>query len=94
MQNLLFKELGELYSVSEKKSPLRFFPTQNNTSFLMMGGFSGHTREADYSENFSLYLQYNIENGKSFQSVIPNWKCKKENEEFFLELPHFKPLNL
>ena len=88
-------KLGVLYSTSEKQSILRFFPTQNNTkSFLMMGAFSGYTREADFSEEFPLYLQYNIENRKSFQSVIPNWKCKKENKKLFLKLPNFEPLNL
>ena len=59
-----------------------------------MMGPSHHLREKDLPEEFPLYIQYNMNNGESFKSLIPDWKCKKENKKIHLKLPNFEPLNL
>ena len=70
-----------------------FFPKYKK-SFLMMGAFSGHVRVADFAEDFPLYIHYNKTNGEEIKSLIPDWRCKKEKKEIYLNLPNFKPLNL
>ena len=57
-------------------------------------GPSHHLREKDLPEEFPLYIQYNMNNGESFKSLIPDWKCKKEKQQIHLKLPNFEPLNL
>ena len=74
---------------------LKFIPTEGyEKTFLMMGPSSGHVREKDFPDEFPLYIQYNMINGESFKSLIPDWKCKKEKELIHLSLPNFEPLTL
>ena len=72
---------------------LKFIPTEGyEKTFLMVGPSSGHVREKDFPDEFPLYIQYNMINGESFKSLIPDWKCKKEKELIHLSLPNFEPL--
>ena len=83
-------QIDNLY---EEKS-LRFIPVNGyKKSFLMMGP-SHSVRERDFSSEFPVYIQYNVNNSESFKSLIPDWKCKKENKLIYLKLPHFEPLKL
>ena len=89
-------KLGELqhYNSYEKKD-LRFIPVNGyKESFLMMGAFSNHAREQQFSAEFPLYIQYNADSGESFKSLIPKWYCKKEKQLVDFNLPSFEPLNL
>lgn len=75
------------------KRNLRFIPVSGyEKSFLMMGP-SHLVREKDFSSRFSLYIQYNMNDQESFHSLIPDWKCKKEDKFIHLQLPHFDPLS-
>ena len=94
-------KLGALQPVKQYgRKFLKFIPDKGyKKTFLMMGissghvGISsGHVREKDFPDEFPLYIQYNMINGASFKSLIPNWKCKKEKEPIHLNLPNFEPL--
>lgn len=86
-------KLGVLhYQLLENSAVFRFIPTIGyNKSFLMMGP-SHYIRERYLPEEFPLYIQYNLKNGKAARSLIPNWRCKKEQQSVYLKLPNFKPL--
>ena len=88
-------KLGRLqFDNLNKKRNLRFIPVNGyKKSFLMMGP-SQSVREKDFSSEFSLYIQYNMNDSESFESLIPDWKCKKEDNFIYLQLPHFDPLIL
>ena len=90
-------KLGELqlYDLYGEKA-LKFIPMHGyyRKSFLMMGDLSGYIRERQFSTEFPLYIQYNMENGEIFKSLIPEWKCKKEKQAVHLNLPNFEPINL
>ena len=88
-------KLGTLrsYDLYGQKS-LRLDPVNGyEKSFLMMGP-SHHVREKVFPSVFSLSLKYNMNNGETFKSLIPNWKCRKQKKQFMLTLPHFKFLKL
>ena len=63
-------------------------------SFLMMGDGNSSVREKDLPGEFSPSVEYVMEDGSSFKSLIPSWKCRKEKRSFHLKLPNFLPLNL
>ena len=63
-------------------------------SFLMMGDGNSSVREKDLPGEFSPSVEYVMEDGSSFKSLIPSWKCRKEKRSFHLKLPNFSPLNL
>ena len=85
-------KLGVLVSY-QKKSRLKFIPVNGyKKSFLFMGPSSGQIREKDFSDEFPLYIQYNMDNGESFKSLIPDWRCKKEKKQIHLKLPNFEPI--
>ena len=72
---------------------LKFIPDKGSKkTFLMMGLSSGFVREKDFPDEFPLYIQYNMNNGAGFKSLIPDWKCKKEKELIHLSLPNLEPL--
>lgn len=88
-------KLGVLrrYDFHGQKS-LQFDPVNGyKQSFLMMGP-SHSVKEKDLPLEFSVYIQYNMENGKIFKSLIPDWRCKKKEKQIHLKLPNFEPLNL
>ena len=62
-------------------------------TFLMMGP-QKHTREQDFPKEFPVYIKYYTGKGKSFKSLIRDWRCKKELKELQLDLPNFEPLEL
>ena len=77
----------------QKKSRLVFIPVNGyEKSFLFMGPSSGQIREKDFPTEIPLYIQYNMKNGESFKSLIPDWRCKKEKKQIHLKLPNFKPI--
>ena len=76
-----------------KGRALKFIPTSGyKKSFLMMGDFSHQIREKHFPPKFSLYIQYNMNTGKSLKSLMPDWRCKKEIQSIHLNLPNFNPL--
>ena len=88
-------QLGTLYFDNlDKKKSLRFVPVSGyEKSFLMMGS-SHPVKEKDFPSEFSVYIQYIMDDSKSFKSLIPDWQCKKETKQVYLNLPHFNPLSL
>ena len=69
-----------------------FIPVHGyNSSYLMIGS-SHPVRERDLPEKFPLLVKYNMENGESIKSLIPDWACKKDKEHFHLNLPHLESL--
>ena len=88
-------KLGVLqpYNLFGKKS-LRLNPVNGyEKSFLMMAP-SHHVREEVFSSVFSLSVKYTLNNGETFKSLIPDWKCRKQKKQFILNLPHFKSLEI
>ena len=88
-------KLGDLwfYNLYGRES-LRLIPVNGyDKSFLMMG-FPNFVSVTSFPSSFPLYIQYNMNNGRIFKSLIPNWKCKKRTKKFVLKLPNFKPLEL
>ena len=63
-------------------------------SFLMMGSGNSSVREKDLPSEFSSSIEYVMEDGTSFKSAIPSWKCRKEKQNFQFKLPNFQPLSL
>lgn len=83
----------ELYNLYGKNS-LRLIPVNGyEKSFLMMGPSRGYVRKHKFPDEFPLYIQYNMNNGESFKSLIPDWRCKKRKQKILLKLPNFDPLN-
>ena len=79
------------YNLYGQKS-LRLIPVNGyEKSFLMMG-FSHYISEKFFPPKFQLYIQYNMNNGNSSKSVIPNWQCRKRKTKFTLKLINFKPI--
>ena len=73
---------------------LKIFPEIGiQNTFLMMGP-QKHTREEDFPKEFPVYIKYYTDKGKSFNSLIRDWRCKKELKEIELDLPNFEPLEL
>ena len=73
------------------KDRLKFIPSQEQ--MLLMTGPSG-VLEKNLPNKVSLYIQYNMDNGKSFKSLIPNWKCEKKRKWIHLKATSFKSLHL
>ena len=63
-------------------------------SFLMMGDGNSSVREKALPSEFFPSVEYVMEDGSNFKSLIPSWKCRKEKRNFHLKLPNFSPLNL
>ena len=79
--------------VSRSGKILKLIPYNGeySKSFLMMGP-SHFVQEKNLPVEFTLHIKYTMNNGKTFESLIPNWKCKKEKKEIHLNFPNFKPL--
>ena len=80
-------------SIPDDHHIFEFVPVHGyNPSYLTIGS-SHPVRERDLPEEFPLFMKYNMENGESVKSLIPDWTCKKEKEHFHLNLPHLEPLD-
>lgn len=71
---------------------LRFIPAVK--SLFVIRGPAHSIKDHDLPNEFPLYIQYNMVNGKNFKSLIPDWTCKKQKQRIHLDLPHFEPLKL
>ena len=74
------------------KNVLKLVFDKYKKSIFVTGPSHGHVREKDFPDDFFLYIQYNMESGKSFKSLIPDWKCKKEKQKMHLNLSNFIPI--
>ena len=74
------------------KDWLNFLPKDGYSNTFLMMGPQDKVTEKDFPEQFSVYMSYEIKNGKSFKSLIPDWNCKKVKQKINLDLPNFKAL--
>lgn len=74
---------------------LKLIPVRGyEKAFLIKGADCCQVREKNFPSKFSLYVQYNMTEGKSIRSLIPDWKCKKKKKKIHISLPNFESLNL
>ncbi|MCZ0933329.1 MAG: hypothetical protein OXJ52_09290 [Oligoflexia bacterium] len=88
-------KLGKLiYADVHGKSVLKFIPINGYRNTFLMMGPENSVKEADFPKEFPVFINYQTNAGKNFKSLIPDWTCRKERQEFNLDLPHFEPLKL
>ena len=76
------------------KSLLKFIPAIGYENTFLMMGPQDSVQERDFPEEFPVFINYKIEDGRSFKSLAPDWTCRKKKQEINLDLSYFEPLQL
>ena len=91
---ILFVENYHLGKIIRDIKRLKLIPKEGYGDTFLMTGPERSIKIGDFPEKFPVYMNYETTSGKNFKSLIPDWSCRKENQNIHLNLPHFEPLNL